>query len=289
MAERGTAVRVDPVSGVREEITFFGERSPLMFCALHLPKGEVNAAVISCPSVHAELIKSYRKDAMLAKALAAIGVAVIRYHYRGEGNSEGAVGELNLDAMIASVDEARSELARRTGVDRFGYHGTRLGSFPAAAACEADPGAPLLLWAPLPDTDVFVRELIRTHYIAALKGEDKPEPTARLIERVMEEGEIELVGHVISRDLYTSLQGRRLDSYRPKGSSVMLTPYGPQNLDDLVAAWDAAGASVTVFGESADEEAWWLAGDAAQPEDGQERVMTLVSASAAWLLEQLTG
>lgn len=288
MDDLRTAVRIDAATGVREEMIFFGDRSPRMFCGLHLPPGEVRAAVISCPSVHAELIKAYRKDVLLGRTLAAAGIATIRFHYRGEGNSEGSGLELNLDDMIASVDEARAEIARRTGAVRFGYHGTRLGTFPATAATEADPGAPLVLWAPLLDTDAFLREVFRTHYIAALKGEEKPEPTERMIERVKEEGQIELLGHAISREFYLSLEGRRLDAYRPKGSAVMLTPYGPQNLDELAAVWETAGADVTVF-EGSSEEAWWLAGDATTPEDGQERVMTLVESTAIWLTEHLTG
>lgn len=288
MGDMRTAVRLDSTTGVREEMTFFGDRAPLMFCGLHLPPGEVQAAVISCPSVHAELIKSYRKDVLLARALAAAGIATIRFHYRGEGNSEGSGLELNLDDMIAAVDEARAEISKRTGAVRFGYHGTRLGSFPAAAAAEVDAGAPLVLWAPLLDTDAFLREVFRTHYIAALKGEEKPEPTDRMIERVKEDGQIELLGHAISRDFYLSLEGRRLDAYQPKGSAVMLTPYGPQNLDELATAWDAAGVDVSVF-EGSSEEAWWLAGDATKPEDDQERVVTLVESTAAWFAERLSG
>ena len=282
------AVRLDPETGVRDEVTYFGDREPLMFCALQLPPGEVRGAVISCPSVHAELIKSYRKDVLLGRTLAAAGVAVMRFHYRGAGNSDGSNEDLTLDTMIAGVDEVRGILARRIGLERFTYVGTRLGSYPAAAAAEADPGAPLVLWSPVVDTGSFMREVFRAHYIAALKGEEKPEPTARMIERVMEEGEIELLGYRISRDFYVSLESRRLDTYRPKNSPVLLTPFGNQNLEQLTESWESVGANVTVFGGSS-EEAWWLAGDATKPEEGQERIDTLISGTADWIIAHLAG
>lgn len=286
MTEQRTAVRIDPATGVRDEVFFFGDREPQMFGALHLPPGEVRGGVISCPSVHAELIKTYRKDVLLGRALAGAGIATLRFHYRGSGNSDGTSDELTLDAMIASVDEARSVLARRAGLERFTYVGIRLGSYPAAAAAEAEPGAPLVLWSPIFDTDTFMREVFRTHYIAALKGEEKPEPTARMIERVKEEGEIELLGYRISRQLYESLESRSLERFAPKGSPVLLTPFGNQNLADLTAAWESIGANVTVSGGSS-EEAWWLAADATRPEEGQERTDMLVSGTADWIIEHI--
>lgn len=280
------AVRIHPDTGIREEVSFFGDREPAMFFGLHLPAGEVRGAVVSCPSVHAELIKAYRKDVLLGRTLAEQGYATLRYHYRGAGNSEGSGSELTLDAMIGSVEEARAELARRTGVDRFAYHGTRLGCFAAAAAAEHDPGAPLALWSPVIETDDFMREIFRSHYIAALKGEEKPEPTARMVERVKSEGEIELLGYNFSRDFYESLEGRRLDAHQPKGSPVLLVPFGPKDMSTLAEPWTACGATVTVF-ENSSEEAWWLAGDATKPEEGQERIDKLIGGTASWIVEQL--
>lgn len=286
MKTHHAAVRVDAETGIKEEVAFFGDRAPYLFGTAHLPAGEAKAAVIVCGSVHAELIKAYRKEVLLGRRLAASGIAVQRYHYRGAGNSEGHGDELNLDAMIETVAEARAALARHVDVERIGYLGTRMGAFPAtAAACETT-GAPLVLWSPIQDSDAFMREVFRSHYIAALKGEEKPEPTEKMIERVKTEGEVELLGYRFTDTFYNSLEGRRLSDYAPKGSPVMLVPFGPANFDALTEAWTAVGADVTPYLGSA-QEAWWLAGDPTEAEDGQERTDTLVNGTADWLIEQL--
>ncbi len=283
-----TAVRVDASTGIREQVSFFGDHSPFLFGTSHLPAGTAKAGVIICGSVHAELIKAYRKEVLVGRALAAAGIAVQRFHYRGAGNSEGSGDELNLDAMIETVDEARRELARHADVERVGFMGTRMGAFPATAAACASPGSPLVLWSPIQDSDAFMREVFRSHYIAALKGEEKPEPTDKMIERVQTEGEIELMGYRFTDTFYNSLQGRRLADYSPNGCPVMLVPFGPENFDALTDVWTAAGAQVTPHLGSA-QEAWWLAGDPTEAEDGQERTDTLVNGTAQWFVEQLTG
>ena len=139
MTASTAAVRIDPTTGIREEVSLFGSSEPYMFGTMHLPAGEAHAAVVICASVHAELIHVYRKEVLLGRALAAAGIAVQRYHYRGEGNSQGDSDLLNLDAMDESVAEARQHLARHVDVDRIGYVGTRMGAFAAISAAASTP------------------------------------------------------------------------------------------------------------------------------------------------------
>ncbi len=282
------ATRIDSVTGIREEVGYFGARSPLMFGTTHLPAREARAGVIICGSVHAELRASYRKEVLLGRALAAAGVAVQRFHYRGAGHSEGDVSEVSLDAMTEAVAEARRHLARHVEVERVGYVGTRLGCFPATAAAAEAPGSPLVLWSPILETATFMREVFRSHYIAALKGERKPEPTARMIERIRQEGWIEAIGYVFTDRFYSSLEGQRLETLSPKDCPVLLVPFGPSNYEGLTEAWTKKGADVHEFLGSS-EEAWWLESIAVEAEDGQEGTKTLVTGTAQWLVARLLG
>lgn len=285
MNPRTTAARTHPILGITEEVAYFGD-GPQMFSCLHLPRGEVRGAVVICSSTHAELLKAYHLEVQLARALAASGIAVQRFQYRGDGNSEGTETDLTLPAMEQAAAEARDRLVDRTGATNLSFMGVRLGAFPATKLAVDSPGGSLLLWDPVLDTDVFMRDAIRSHAISALKGEGKPERIEQVLERLQREGSVELLGYEITADFHSSVAGKKLVDTVPAGTSVLIVPFGSLNVEPLTEAWIAAGVNVADL-QGTGREAWWL--DEQASEDRNQRGRVLVKRSAEWMTAAITG
>ncbi len=270
--------------GVTEEIGFFGD-NPRMFGCLHLPEGRAKASVVVCSSTHAELLKAYHLEVLLARELAAAGIAVHRFHYRGDGNSEGDDTELTLPAMLTAAREARERLLDQSGAERLGFVGVRLGAFPATALAEEASAASVLLWDPVLDADRFMKDAIRSHAISALKGEAKPERIEQVLARLEAEGSVELLGYEMTSAFHASIAGKKLAEVTPAGSSVLIAPFGSLNVESLTEGWQAAGVDIHDL-QGTGREAWWL--DEQATEDRNQRGQTLVKKSAEWLIEALS-
>lgn len=285
MNPRTTTTRKHPVHNMTEEIAYFGD-DPQMFSCLHLPQGEIYGGVVICSSTHAELLKAYHLEVQLARALAANGIAVQRFQYRGDGNSEGSDTDLTLPAMEQAAAAARDRLIERAEVTNLNFMGVRLGAFPATKLAAGSPGGALLLWDPVLDTDAFMKDAIRSHAISALKGEGKPEKVDQVLERLEREGSVELLGYEISAAFHSSIAGKKLVDYVPAGSEVLIVPFGSLNVEPLTEAWAAAGVVVSDL-QGTGREAWWL--DEQASEDRNQRGRVLVKRSADWMISTITG
>jgi dienelactone hydrolase len=77
------------------------------------------------------------KHLALAEALAAHGVAVLRFDFAGAGESEGSLYDLSYSARMQDLDAALTFLASR-GVSRFGLFGSSMGGAVAYLAAARD-------------------------------------------------------------------------------------------------------------------------------------------------------
>ncbi len=283
MTAHSTATRHEPGSGALEEIAYFGDE-PTMWGSTHVPAGETVGGVVICSSTHAELLKSYHLELLLARELAARGLAVQRFHYRGDGNSSGSDEDLALPAMITGAEEARRRLETRTGVSPVAFVGVRLGSFPASRLAMDVAGSALMLWDPVLDADVFIREAVRGHAIAAMAGDTKREKMADLMERLRAEGTIELIGYQITSRFYDSLAGMNLADLVPTGSRALVVPFDKADMSPLLDVWSAGGVEVATL-EGDNKEAWWLDEQASDTRSTKREL--LVRRSADWIVGRL--
>lgn len=275
--------RVDPLNGSIEEIAFFGT-SPRMFGCVHLPHERARAVAVICSSTHAELLKAYRVEVLLGRELAARGIAVQRFHYRGDGNSEGDISDLTLSTMIDASRQARDHIAVRSETINFVFVGVRLGVYPAAVLSAESPGAPLVLWDPVLDTDRFMSDALRTHAIASIRGEAKPERTEQTLHRLDREGSIDLLGYEITSGFHKSIKGRQLEKYVPGARDALVVPFGSLNTAPLEEAWRDMGITLSEI-DGTEREAWWLDVQATKDRTGRARL--LASRTADWIAEHV--
>src|SRR3954451_16882096 len=101
-----TASFVDPVTKVREETTTVGPPDSQIVAFLHAPvEGPLRARVLMLSSLYEDLQLHYRREILMARHLARRGFAVVRFQYRGTGNSAPLPGPaVTYDTML---DDAR--------------------------------------------------------------------------------------------------------------------------------------------------------------------------------------
>jgi alpha-beta hydrolase superfamily lysophospholipase len=137
---------------------YFGPDGEL-FGLFHAPTTPASKAVLLCPPLGQEQIRCHRLYRQLAHALAAEGVAVLRFDYYGSGDSAGASVDVDWDRCVADTIVAANELRVRSGTDRVLAFGARLGGSIALAAAEAARFAGLMVWDPVCDGAAYVARL----------------------------------------------------------------------------------------------------------------------------------
>jgi pimeloyl-ACP methyl ester carboxylesterase len=86
-----------------------------------------------------------------ARRLAKKGIAALRFDYLGYGDSEGEFADATPQTMEADIEAAIEELKRRSGVERVGLVGVRLGATLAARVAERRSDVDrVVLWEPQP-------------------------------------------------------------------------------------------------------------------------------------------
>ncbi len=135
---------------MREEIDLFGGPD-LVFGCRHLPAEASGAGVLVCLGPPSDGAVDDGRAARLGRRLAAAGVAVQRFHYRGVWPSDGDPRGVGFDDLVEDATRALGLLRDRTSVGRVAFVGARLGALVAARVARAEPGAPVALWAPAPD------------------------------------------------------------------------------------------------------------------------------------------
>jgi pimeloyl-ACP methyl ester carboxylesterase len=287
------AVRVDPRTGVREEVRFFGPDRLKMFGCLHLPASDPVGGVVICSSIQAEFLKNLRREVLLGRALSQRGLAVVRWHYRGAGNSDGSSEDMTFHTMRDDTVAATRWLQDATGVDRLAFAGTRWGGLVAATVAGDHPGAPLALWEPAADSSRYFREVFRSRQIRELKeGSEDAASSSNLVDQLNESGTLDVLGYSIDKPLYESAQGHTLaeglgDAARP----ILLIQIGRSKAlrgeyRKLVTRWQETGSSVSTHVVE-EELAWWFAGEQWQPEERRPVAQTLITETVDWVARQV--
>ena len=117
---------------------------------------------VFCHPLGEEKLWSQRVFVTFARDLAARGHAVLRFDYRGNGDSSGAFEASSISTAREDLAAAIAWFRQRTGADTVGLLGLRLGATLASVTADAraDVG-PVILWAPIVDGDKYVQELLR--------------------------------------------------------------------------------------------------------------------------------
>jgi pimeloyl-ACP methyl ester carboxylesterase len=166
--------------------------------------------VVVCSSLGVEQVTCYRNEVLTARALAARGIPVLRYHPRGHGDSGGDFADVTLAGLVDDARAAAAELRRR-GAPRIAWLGVRFGALAAAGALAAEGGAALALWEPVQRPLDYFRGWLRGLLFSQVSHGHRPDTTAdALLESVMRDGQVDVHGYYLHRALLASAREAEL-------------------------------------------------------------------------------
>jgi len=141
------------------EPLFFGTNNRL-YGVLHTPpQGTCNRAVLICSPIGQEYLRLHRSLAWLSNMLAQKGFGVLRFDYRGTGDSADLLEQVTLKDWLEDGEEAVAEVQEQFGDVALSIIGIRLGAIIALHCSTGQPVERLLLWEGCLDGGEFLAEL----------------------------------------------------------------------------------------------------------------------------------
>jgi len=123
-------------------------------------QGSKSPAILICPGFGGSKCGKHRLFVSLAKELARSGISVLRFDYRGAGDSEGEFEEITLEGKVSDTLLCLDFLASHPSIDpnRIGLLGRSLGgAVSVLAARRYKTIKSLALWAPVFSSDPWRR------------------------------------------------------------------------------------------------------------------------------------
>lgn len=147
-------------------IGFFGDRSMQRFRVYHPPTGVGvrTGGVVLCNPAPQEYRQCHFVLRQLALRLAEAGWHVLRFDYRGTGDSAGASDAVSLDEWVTDIADAATELRELSSVSAISLVGIRLGaSFAMRAVARGLAVDDLVLWDPVIRGAPYLAQLTAMH------------------------------------------------------------------------------------------------------------------------------
>jgi pimeloyl-ACP methyl ester carboxylesterase len=274
--------------GIDVRIGYFGREPSLLFGSLAMPKDDPRGGVVICPPVHADAAKSYRREVILARVLARQGYAVLRFHYRGQGHSDGMPEDTTFETLKEDATTALACLRSHIGTAELALIGCRLGALVASSVAASHSATPLVLWDPVFEPARYIREATRAQSIAGLASSDTESPDSRS-STLTPGGWIDVHGYPIYERLVTSFHNRTLrDQLGTEPRSILLVQGARQpSISRSAEIWRELGFMVDEIA-TRDGIAWWFTGANPDRESLQEETSDIASAVGRWLGQQTT-
>jgi len=145
------------------EALFFGPSNQRIFAAYHPPAGGSGRTLtVICPPLFMEYMRTQRALRELAISLADRGHHVLRFDYRGTGDSYGDIGDVAISDWLEDITLAVAEGRDLSGSSAVRLLGVRVGALLAcASACASEDVQRLVLWDPVMDGAAYLKSLRR--------------------------------------------------------------------------------------------------------------------------------
>lgn len=215
------------------ETPFFfpGHDGPL-FGFYHQPvAAEPKVPFVFCHPFAEEKLWTHRVLVSFARKLAAHGYGVLRFDYRGNGDSASGFEETSLSTARADLAQAITWLQEHTGHSRVSLLGLRLGATIASLAAEDLAIDRLVLWAPIVDGSRYIQEMLRINLATQMAvHKEIRKDREQLIAHMKTGGTVSVDGYPIAYPMFEELTATRLaaDPKRHEGPCLVVQADRPQ-------------------------------------------------------------
>lgn len=143
------------------EAFFFGPSSEYLFGTYHPPQNtDKREGVVICAPYGQEYMRAHRSLRRLAINLAKQGYSVLRFDYRGTGDSSGSLLDVTADDWQQDIELAVQELVDISAVPKVTLLGLRVGALVAAPVAVAHRQVHrLMMWDPVVCGQEYIDEL----------------------------------------------------------------------------------------------------------------------------------
>lgn len=197
---------------------FFGKADAPLYGVYLPPKATPrDAGVVLCYPFGQEYMRAHRAFRQLALLLAKKGYHVLRFDYRGTGDSSGDIEDVTPQDWIEDVGLAVQELRDSAGVNSITVVGLRLGALVAGAACARDLNVDrLIVWDPIVEGEGYERELL-----AEIAAEQPTDWSPRSGNAETADGALLFNGFRLSRQFREGLRALTLCQGAPSAQSIL--------------------------------------------------------------------
>lgn len=244
-----------------EEAAFHEIDGERLFAVVHRPAADAGRGVVLCAPLGEEQLWAHRVFVSWARDLAAQGFTVVRFDYRGEGDSDREFEQSDLETRVADTAHALAILrGAAPGLQDTTVVGLRLGASIAALAATSQEGVDrLVLCDPVADGAAYMQAVLRINLAAQMALHRKVVAGRDELVAAMEQGTtVNIEGYELAAPFYRQVTAFRLAETLPQfaGASllVQIAAEGAPPRRDL-AALEAACPRVRVA--SVVEEPFW--------------------------------
>jgi hypothetical protein len=176
-------------------------------------------AVLLCPPLGQDQIRCHRLYRQLAQALAAEGMAVLRFDYYGTGDSAGDSADVDWHRCMADTVIAANELRARSGTDCVVAFGARLGGSMALASAAPARAAGIVAWDPVLDGLSYVTQLDAMQTALCADGQ------RFIVPRKADDGAAQWLGFAVSDRLHGQIADLHIE--RPAVPTLLIDSLSP--------------------------------------------------------------
>jgi exosortase A-associated hydrolase 2 len=193
---------------------FFTSGNSQLFAVVHEPVAtRAGEAFVFCHPLAEEKLWSHRVFVSFARRLAADGHLVLRFDYRGNGDSDGEFSEGSLTSIREDVGAAVAHVRRSRGVSKVSLLGLRAGATIASLVAE-DAAAQinrLILWAPVVDGARYMQDLLRINLTTQMATSKEIRHDREALVELMRQGQtVNVDGYEMAYSLYSDFSSVKL-------------------------------------------------------------------------------
>ena len=214
---------------VTEEATFLEVSGQRLFAVFCRPQGRAQRGVVLCHPLGEEKLWAHRALVTFSRDLAARGYAVIRFDFRGEGDSDADFQETTVETRLEDIAAVVAVLKlRQPSCVDIALVGLRFGATLAAlSAARRNDITRLALWDPIVDGSAYAQSLLwinLAYQMAAFKrvveGRDK------LVERMRRGEAVNIEGYALTESFFRQISSIRMSDVLPAfpGRTLVLQP-----------------------------------------------------------------
>lgn len=251
------SARAEPAGGGLESPRYLDSADGQIYTVTHAARGRRRGAVLLCGPFGVERERAYLVLVAWARVLARNGFEVMRFDYRGNGESTGAFEDMTIGRWREDATACAARLTEAGHGGALVLHGVRMGALIAAELFASGIGDGLLLWAPPVSADAMLRDTLRHHLIAqSMGGSGSPPRMREQLITALESGmQVNVDGYFWTKGLWKEAQRHPL--LLPPSSETRPWQVLEARAGAPAKAPAASQASRTARSEEVDADTFW--------------------------------